>query len=106
MSQLTRENLSFTAESICRGLRYHFRELGICRELEEGLVEKIEKRIGPKAVRFRHEIWNVVTGDLDRSMILLDLAGLTREDLQQSRQGLIFLQLERLWAQAADEIPE
>lgn len=100
MSQTTPQRIRFTSESLCKGLRYHFRELGICRELEEGLVEKIEQRTGKRCVRFRNEIWHVVHGDLDRSMILMDLAGLTHDDLMESPQGQAFLELERLWAQA------
>jgi hypothetical protein len=103
MLPMTQNDLCFSAEAVRGGLRYHFQELGICRELEEGLADLIDENIGSRGVYFRQDVWNAAIGDFDRAMILMDLAQISRDDLEQSPQGMRFLELERLLIEAEEE---
>ncbi len=81
------DHVRFTAESILEGLQFHFREMGICLVLEEALQELIERKMTAGPVFFKQEVWNVFTNDLERAMILLDLAKVSRKELEEFHQG-------------------
>ncbi|MFP4356108.1 MAG: hypothetical protein ACLFUJ_13375 [Phycisphaerae bacterium] len=94
------DHVRFTAESILEGLQYHFRELGICQVLEEGLQELVERKMSGGDVHFKQDVWTVFSSDLERAMILLDLARVSRKELEDFQQGRTLLSLESRFVRA------
>ena len=94
MLNSTSDHVCFTADSILTGLQYHFRELGVCEFLEEAMRELVEQKMGTHKVYFKHDVWQMFSSDLERALILLDLAKVTRQELEDSPQGRKLLALE------------
>lgn len=83
----------FCLDDVLKGLRFHFRELGIAAVLEEGLRELIERNMGPEPVYVGTADWRNCSGDYELAAALLEIARVSPEQLRGHSQGRKLLRL-------------